>query len=56
MSAGGVEGGDPADVGPLAHRALRHAEILGRLAERQPFRLPTARPAASNPIPKRHRG
>src|SRR5215204_1343237 len=39
MTSRRVERGQPAAVGPLADRALRHAEILRGLAERQPVRL-----------------
>ena len=50
MAAGGVEGRQPALVGPFSDRALRDSEILRRLTEGQPVcavisvRLP-ARPA-----------
>src|SRR5207253_2061785 len=53
VPAGGVEGRDAALVGPLANRALRHAQEAGRLAERQPLGL-TASAAAAWIIPERH--
>src|SRR5688572_18000255 len=39
VAARRVEGRDAPAVRPLADRALRHTEMLGRLAERQPVRL-----------------
>src|SRR5207237_57687 len=39
MAARGVEGGNAALIGPLPDRALRDAEVLRRLTERQPIRL-----------------
>src|SRR5439155_3417813 len=44
MPAGGVEGRDAADVGPFPDRALRDAQELRRLAERQPVALAGSSP------------
>ena len=52
VAAGRVEGRDAAEVGPLAHRALRDAEVLRGLAECQPLGL---RRAGALLALKRHR-
>src|SRR5205085_4333621 len=45
MPSGRVERRHAPEVGPLADRALRDAEVLGGLPERQPFGIPSGSPA-----------
>src|SRR5207237_9723825 len=55
VAAGCVEGRDAAEVGPLADRALGHAEVFRGLPEREPFRLSRGRaPRAGARLSVRH--